>query len=98
MMPFGRDRKRTGRGPFRATPYWIIVNELAWVTVAAAAAGLVAGRYVVVLAAWLSEADPARADPVRWRPPRRCPHPGGTVLRAADLVPLTGWRGLRGRC
>ncbi|HEU5420775.1 MAG TPA: A24 family peptidase [Streptosporangiaceae bacterium] len=74
------------------------MNELAWVTVAAAAAGLVAGRYVVVLAAWLPEADPARGDPVRWCPPRRCPHPGGTALRAADMVPLSGWRRVRGRC
>jgi leader peptidase (prepilin peptidase) / N-methyltransferase len=69
------------------------MNELAWVTVAAAAAGLVAGRYVVVLAAWLPEASPAGR-----RPPGHCPHDGAVPLRATDLVPLSGWRGLRGRC
>jgi leader peptidase (prepilin peptidase) / N-methyltransferase len=57
-----------------------------------ALAGLVAGRLAVVTAAWIPGRDPALP-----RPWLRCPH-GAARLRPADLLPLSGWRRLRGRC
>jgi leader peptidase (prepilin peptidase)/N-methyltransferase len=87
------------------------MDALTWATVIiAAVAGLVAGRYVVLLIAWVPATTPG------WRlPPRHCPHgdPGEpdvavsrrltdqrseTGLRATDLLPLSGWRRLRDRC
>ncbi|HEX5288685.1 MAG TPA: A24 family peptidase [Streptosporangiaceae bacterium] len=69
------------------------MDTAAWVTTAGAAlAGLVAGRLVVAATAWV----PAYAPPRRL-PSVRCPH-GAARLRAADLMPVTGWRRLRGRC
>jgi leader peptidase (prepilin peptidase)/N-methyltransferase len=68
------------------------MDTAAGATIAGAAvAGLVAGRLAVVAAACLPGYVPARRVPSL-----RCPH--GAGLRAADLVPGTGWRRLRGRC
>jgi leader peptidase (prepilin peptidase) / N-methyltransferase len=78
------------------------------VTIAGAAlAGLVAGRLAVVAAAWIPGRDPSSGQPSPGRPslasralPRpspRCPH-GAARLRPADLLPLSGWRRVRGRC
>jgi leader peptidase (prepilin peptidase) / N-methyltransferase len=74
------------------------MNGLAWVTVAAAAAGLLAGRYVVVLAAWVPQARPGPGGRSPRLPPLRCPHDAAAAPRAAEMVPLSGWRALRGRC
>lgn len=69
------------------------MDTAAWATIAGAAlAGLVSGRVVVVATAWVPGYVPARR-----LPSGRCPH-GATGLRVADLVPLTGWRRLHGRC
>jgi leader peptidase (prepilin peptidase) / N-methyltransferase len=69
------------------------MDTAAWATIAGATvAGLVAGRLVVVAAAWVPGYVPARRVPSL-----RCPH-GAAGLQAADLVPAAGWRGLRGRC
>ena len=69
------------------------MDTAAWATTAGAAlAGLVAGRLVVAATAWVPGYTPARR-----LPSVRCPH-GAARLRAADLVPATGWRRLRGRC
>jgi len=69
------------------------VDASGWAAIAlCAAAGLVAGRVAVVAAAWVPGSDPGR------RPLSvRCPH-GAARLHAADLVPLSGWGRLRGRC
>jgi leader peptidase (prepilin peptidase) / N-methyltransferase len=69
------------------------MDTAAWATTAGAAlAGLAVGRLVVVATAWVPGYVPARRVQAL-----RCPH-GATRLRAADLVPATGWRRLRGRC
>jgi leader peptidase (prepilin peptidase) / N-methyltransferase len=73
--------------------YWTVMDTADWATTAGAAlAGLAAGRLAVVAVAWVPGYIPARRLPAL-----RCPH-GVTGLRAADLVPATGWRHLRGRC
>jgi leader peptidase (prepilin peptidase) / N-methyltransferase len=76
------------------------MDTLAWVTIAAAAvAGLGVGRYVAMLIAWVPPGAVNFASDSRRRrlPPARCPH-GVAALRAAGLVPVAGWRPLRGRC
>jgi leader peptidase (prepilin peptidase)/N-methyltransferase len=74
------------------------MNPVAWLIVAAAVAGLLAGRLVVVTAAWLPETGGGSAAAAPRLPPRRCPHPASVTWPAAGLVPLSGWRGLRARC
>lgn len=64
----------------------------AFTILAAAGAGLVAGRLVVLAIAWLPAYDP----PLRW-PSGRCPH-GATGVRLADRLPLAGWQSLGDRC
>jgi leader peptidase (prepilin peptidase)/N-methyltransferase len=69
------------------------MDTLAWVTTAAAAAaGLAAGGPVVATIAWVPGTAPGHR-----LPPAQCPH-GTARLRAADLIPVSGWRGLAGRC
>jgi leader peptidase (prepilin peptidase) / N-methyltransferase len=64
-----------------------------WVTaIAAALAGLLAGSWVTAMISWLP-----RIEPGLRLPPWRCPN-CGTGLELADLVPVTGWRRLAGRC
>jgi leader peptidase (prepilin peptidase)/N-methyltransferase len=91
MMGPGTWRRGGDSGGNRA--YWAFVDTWDWATIAvAAAAGLVAGRLVVVTAAWV----PGNGSRRRM-PPLGCPH-GVARLRLADLVPLSGWGRLRGRC
>jgi leader peptidase (prepilin peptidase)/N-methyltransferase len=69
------------------------MDTSAWVTaIVAALAGLVAGSWVTAMIAWLP-----RTEPGRRLPPWRCPG-CGTGFRPADLIPVTGWRRLSGRC
>ena len=56
-----------------------------------AAAGMLAGSYLTVLAARV----PDRENVLH--PPGRCPA-CGIRLRAVDMIPLAGWLRLRGRC